>query len=291
MKGVTLKKAGYYKLEVWGAQGGVYTGGSTNQQVAYGGYSYGVYSAANDSVIYVVVGQSGSETNVSGRCSDLNISYPYNGGSINCDPSVTKSMAVYGGTGGGATHIATRTGLLKDLSSYQSSVLIVAGAGGGSAGGLVARGGSGGGIAGGNGVCSSYDSTYCKSNSTGGTQTGGGNASGTSCSDCSADNGIFGKGGDGQSHGSNGAGGGGGGWYGGGGGSNRGSGGGGSGYIGNSLLLSAKGVTKQMYMYNQGCSSSTNAATKTTCTSSIGAHVANAANTGNGYARITYLGT
>lgn len=86
------------------------------------------------------------------------------------------------------------------------------------------------------------------------------------------------------------SGGGGGGWYGGGAsgdGDYGGSAGGGSGYIGNSLLLG----TKRMYQYSTGCTASTATDTYTVCTSSTGAHVANAANTGNGYAKITYLGT
>ena len=110
---------------------------------------------------------------------------------------------------------------------------------------------------------------------------------------------LFGAGGDainfsGADSGNVWSGGGGGGWYGGDG-ANRiktgctCTGGGGSGYIGG--VTTAKGVTKQMYMYSTGCTASTAAETKTTCTSSTGAHVANAANTGNGYAIITYLGT
>ena len=40
-------------------------------------------------------------------------------------------MAEYTSNGGGATHIAKRTGQLKDLSSYTSDILIVSGGGGG----------------------------------------------------------------------------------------------------------------------------------------------------------------
>lgn len=46
-----------------------------------------------------------------------------------------------------------------------------------------------------------------------------------------------------------------------------------------------------MFMYSTGCTSSTGTATKATCTDSTGTHVSKAANTGNGYAKITYLGT
>ena len=75
---------------------------------------------------------------------------------------------------------------------------------------------------------------------------------------------------------------------------------GGSGYIGNTLL-----TNKGMYIYNNsafastsgyfsgaGCVSSNEEATKTTCTSNYSSTpTANYAKQGNGYARITYLGS
>ena len=277
----TAPAAGYYKLEVWGAQGG--DSDSTNQHYGgKGGYSYGVYQTNANSNLYVVVGGAGlngsnnDKTYYSGGYNGGGSAYQENGGA---------------GSGGGATHIATRTGLLSSLSSYQSSVLIVAGGGGGGGGSDAndsdsTDGGNGGGISGSNANDTS-DATGGK----GGSQTTGGahGVEGTSTDD--GDNGSFGLGGNtinGNGGNDDSGGGGGAGWYGGGCGSDGGTGGGGgSGYIGNSLLLGEK----RMYQYSTGCTSSTATATYTVCTSSTGHAVANAANTGNGYAKITYLGT
>lgn len=115
----TAPVAGTYKLVCYGAQGGTYrnVGG-------YGGYAYGNVALSKGQTIYVVVG-----------------GVPYNGGG-NC-------TGAYASKGGGATHMAKRTGLLSTLNSYRSDVIIVAGGGGG--GGDYGTGGTGGGASGGNG--------------------------------------------------------------------------------------------------------------------------------------------
>ena len=272
----TVPSTGKYKLEVWGAQGADSTTDSNSKYGGYGGYSFGVVNLSASSSVYVVVGEKPSLNQVNGA---------YNGGG-----NGTSS----GTGGGGATHIATRTGVLSSLSSYKSTVLIVAAGGSGATSSYDAKsdGNPGGGYIGSPGNCP-YNGGCNNFGVTGGTQTSAGSLSnGTGA-------GSFGLGGDGTSGTGSG---GGGGWYGGGGASNNGStGGGGSGYIGNSLLLADKG----MYMYSKNvnnkststdvilpsCTASTAATTKTTCTTTTGAHLANAANTGNGYAKITYLGT
>lgn len=119
---------GLYKLEVWGAKGGNSKrsgiGGS-------GGYSKGHTILKEGTQLYVVAGGG-----------------TYNGGGT----VVPGSEAGYGG---GATHIALRTGLLSTLNNHLNDVLIIAGGGGG--GGAVAQsdinrynanGGAGGGISG-----------------------------------------------------------------------------------------------------------------------------------------------
>ena len=59
VQGATLTKAGYYKLEVWGAQGGaVNTNGVIETGPGYsgtGGYSVGVYQATTGQVLYIYV--------------------------------------------------------------------------------------------------------------------------------------------------------------------------------------------------------------------------------------------
>ena len=208
----------YYKLEVWGSQG---TSGGV------GGYSVGVYDAAQESsTIYVVVG------NTSG----------YNGGG---------RATSYGYMGGGATHMALETGILSSLSSTENraKVLIVAGGGG------------------------SYDACGYGGSAGGGYAAGGNQTSGA----------AFGQGSN------NAYGGGGGGWYGGYG-SYCGTSTGGSGYIGNNLLISTDTITKQMYCYS--CSASNEANIKTTSVStSNSVATANTPKAGNGYAKITALGS
>ena len=256
-----------YKLEVWGAQGGQ----TKNGAGGYGGYSYGNYSANINSTIYVTVGGMGLD---GGSEEARAFTGGYNGG----------GQGYGGGSGGGASHIGTRSGVLSSLSSYKSNVLIVAGAGGGQYGycTTTGTGGHGGGQIGYSGVggCSSLGGN-------GGTQTSGGSS--VTSHGQNGGEGLFGQGGGtyyqgtvSTGMGSGYGGGGGGGWFGGSAGGWT-AGAGGSGYIGNSLLLG----TKRMYQYSTGCTSSTATATYTVCTSSTGHAVANAANTGNGYAKIT----
>jgi hypothetical protein len=65
---------------------------------------------------------------------------------------------------------------------------------------------------------------------------------------------------------------------------------GGSGYIGNSSLISGGGTTKHMTCYS--CTTSTVDSTRTNSNTNVSATAtADYSKTGNGYARITYLGT
>ena len=246
--------SGNYKLETWGAQGTSHlgTGGKTNG--GYGGYSDGKVSLKKGTILFINVGQ-------------------------NCSNNGEKKVAYNGGgsgdmPGGGATHIALRSGILSSLENYLNDILIASGGGGGedadpnwetTTSTIVS--GSGGGF---KGVNASFRPGY------GGTQTEGGTG---------YSNGTFGKGGN-SSNANDSAGGGGGGFYGGGSGidGNWSSGGGGSGYIGNSLL-----TNKAMYCYN--CEESNEESTKTistTCNEETSTSYC--AKKGNGYARITYLG-
>ena len=134
------------KLEVWGAQGG-YRSSSTYG--GKGGYSVGTYSSVTQGqTLYVYVGGAGG--NSSSNSSRVNAG-GYNGGGYRYG---------YKG-GGGATHIATASGLLKDLSSNRDAVLIVAG-GGGSDGATNKQGMYGGGTTGGSSTQSyTANSSYC----------------------------------------------------------------------------------------------------------------------------------
>ena len=255
----TITEPGYYKLETWGAQGGgdaTYVGG-------YGGYSIGYVYLSDNQQLYIAVG------GVGGYCTGSSCTAVggYNGGG-NCQ-AYTDSTSTCG-SGGGATHIATISGLLSSLENNKDNILIVSGAGGG--GNFCnnwnyASGGMGGGFTGG----AAIDLGAPDFSGNGGLDTNGG----------TQDSGW--KFGLGQgSEGSNlvGAGGG---YYGGNSAFLNGS-GGGSGYIGNPLL-----TNKSMYCYN--CTTSSAEATKTistTCHSSNATE--NCAKEGNGYAIITYIG-
>ena len=159
--------------------------------------------------------------------------------------------------GGGATHIALKTGLLSELSNDISDVLIVAGGGGGALD--TGTSASGGGIAGG-------DPSY-----------GGSTISGKSGTQSTGY--LFGKGEPGVS-----SAGGGGGLYGGYAGTNSSPAGAGSGYIGNSLLSG-----KKMAGYNVPPSSSASTMTYPKEDHSVNP-ISMRPKAGNGYVKIKYLG-
>ena len=276
----TVPSTGIYKLEVWGAQGGSVTYSSSTYRGGYGGYSTGYISLTKGQILYTNVGGAGT-----GGKSNATYVGGYNGGGPITQASGTDH---YHASGGGATHIATVSGLLSTLSSQQNNILIVAGGGGGgyrhtAGSGYASVGGEGGGISG-------TDSTTNGSNGKqglGGNQTAGGKYSGAT-ETTSTIFGSFGLGGTPSlSWGSAG----GGGYYGGGASygntaaNGNSGGGGGSGYIGNSLL-----TDKSMYCYN--CTTSNDVNTKTYTTTNVsGTPTADYAKNGSGAARITFVST
>lgn len=201
---VTLSEPGYYKLEVWGAQGGdanydvfASDGSTISNSYAYnggtGGYSVGIINISSSTDLYVAVGGKGTsvyqeercysrlvdrntcgtgKNNVSRDSAKFDYGTGFNGGSHG---SFMEAYGSHGG-GGGATHIALSNGLLKDLESKQDDVLIVAGGGGGAHSQLGARnygsrgngyGGDGGGYIGGAGR---PQDNYCVNYGLGGAQ-------------------------------------------------------------------------------------------------------------------------
>ncbi|MBR1874792.1 hypothetical protein IJ798_00190 [Candidatus Saccharibacteria bacterium] len=288
---------GYYKLEVWGASGGTAKYSNYSGSGGYGGYSQGVIQINGDS-LYI---------NIGGNPGDINSMNTASFGGYNGGGDSTTRGDLTTAAGGGSTHIATKSGVLSTLSSSKDSILIVAGGGGG--GSYVPSwadrdrkgvGGNGGGISGNNG---SYylrsGSVSCEYFGQGGTQF---DSLGVTSDVRSAyydtvmarhtdTAGGFGYGGKGFYASQPGGSGAGGGWYGGGGCACNGGGGGGSGYIGSSNLISGGGVTKHMTCYS--CTTSSAAATRTysNTTTPTSTPTADVARIGNGYARITYLGT
>lgn len=262
----TAPVSGTYKLEIWGAQGG----GAGDDTGGTGSYSNGKIYLKSSSQIYINIGGKG---NISDDVIESLAVGGYNGGG-----SGINNVGVCGnfltGSGGGATHIAKRSGLLNSLAEYNDDILIVAGGGGGGnfcnkqnhahgvdAGGIIGNSAYNLGL---DGIVNSYG--------LGGTQESYG------CSSKDEDCGSFG-----ERFSTNVYGVGAGGGYYGGGGSQLNGGGGGSGYIGNPLL-----TEKVMYCYNCKESDEESAKTiSTTCNEET--PTANCSKKGNGYARITLI--
>ena len=164
---------GKYKLEVWGAEGGSTTYNTYSNVGGKGGYTTGEIQLKSHEKIYINVGGKGNSVDYQQSSGTKNYTfdenYGYNGGGY---AVVHTSNSAHAG-GGGATHIATKSGLLSELSYFKDRILIVAGGGGGASThknypDYSGDGGSGGGNIGGAGNPSS---NKCYHYGTGGTQT------------------------------------------------------------------------------------------------------------------------
>ena len=276
-------KAGPYKLEVWGAQGGSV---NSTQIGGYGGYSVATINLEEYDILYVNVGGQGTSSNTS------EVVGGYNGGGDSHGGDCSTYTNRWGSSGGGATSISTIDKQLKDLTegTDNDKIIIVAGGGGGAFNidnYQYGSGGSAGGAAGVGGTQNRGDRTQLAG---GGTQSAGG-ICGDSYTDLSTRDeiwidwisGSFGQGGPAPNYACGEGGAGGGGFYGGGG-ADKSSGGGGSGYIGNSKL-----TNKGMFCY--GCTPSSDADTKTTAVTCAESNpTPECAKKENGYAKITYVG-
>ena len=254
--------SGTYRLETWGAQGGSvgdFAGG-------FGGYSTGIIKFNQSEKLYINIGGSGNTgSNIGG----------YNGGgSIRSNGIEYESD--FGRSGGGATHIAIKSGILSTLEEHRDTIVMVSSGGGGAnhrrEGYGDGNGGSGGGFRENDGFSINHTNGYGYGYGTGGTQSTGGisiwNAGTTTLEESWYLSGTFGQGAS-RNYSYN---------YGG-----QSGGGGGSGYIGNSLL-----TNKAMYCYN--CEESNEESTKTISTTcNEEAPTSYCAKKGNGYARITLV--
>ena len=149
--------SGTYRLEVWGASGGANrakdgNGYVSNNRGGYGGYSVGEIYLEENTPLYIVLGGEGGSVISDNPSYSPPLGLGGNNGGGNGGVGYNNRFP-YGCGGGGATHISTEPGLLKDLSSNRDAVLIVAGGGGGAA--HVTAGGNGGGSS-----SSSYATTY-----------------------------------------------------------------------------------------------------------------------------------
>ncbi len=248
---ITIPATGLYKLETWGAQGGTYS----SYRGGYGGYSVGTVKLNKNTNLYINVGGVGACRNGIAGWQGCE-SQPYANGGYNGGGDAQPCDYTNGCAGGGATHIATSSGLIATFENKRQDLLIVSGGGGGGA----------------------YNTHYSKGNGGG----AGGGANGTNASLLNTD--YFGY----TPVANNYAGGGGGGYI-----AGKCStsyvttntpiAGGGSGYIGNPLM-----TDKKMVCYNCQTSTDINSYTiSNTCAKSTATE--NCAKTGAGYARITFI--
>ena len=267
---------GNYKLEVWGAQGG----GHTSYPGGKGGYSVGKLNVSSALQLFVYVGEAGNYNTTHSMQNG-----GWNGGGNGYSDSSGLSTHHVASAGGGATDISTIGGectltnyrYIRTSDSYLSRIIVAGGGGGSNYGKSTYVGGAGGGT---NGIVNGTGNT--------GSNGGGGGATQTSVgaySDwCSYRNS---QGGFGYGSGSleDVYEGGGGGWYGGG--AGVAGGGGGSGYVyTESTAASCPSGCKlnSTYYLTDASTIAGNQTFKAPNGTDETGH------TGNGYARITYLG-
>ena len=164
----TVPKTGTYKIETWGAQGGDATRNSNTYIGGHGGYSIGTKNLSEGDILYINVGEKGGTANSINSTNVIDNNKGYNGGG----PGVIYPSNGSSGGGGGATHIATKFGLLKDLSNNIEKIFIVAGGGGGakSHNGAPKYSGNGGAGGGNNGIDGDATSNTCYNLGLGATQ-------------------------------------------------------------------------------------------------------------------------
>ena len=262
---------GYYKFEVWGAEGGYR---SSQSYSGKGGYSAGTIKLNAGDKLYVYTGGQGGATTCSTK---------------------TSSICAGGFNGGGYRYNHPGGGGASDIRINEDSLLarvIVAG-GGGSDGATTKIGMYGGGTSGG-AATQSYGSYGYGGTQTGFTTTVTALTTQPTTNSSSNYPGGFGFGGFGVHQSSGYAGAGGGGWYGGcgsvpdGSGDDDRGGGGGSGFVytGQNVTVPSGSTYKITSQY--AMTSTTLAAGNTSFTSPTGA--SETGHTGNGYAKVTFVG-
>ena len=280
--------SGTYKLEAWGAQGG----SALTLEGGYGGYSVGNIDLNRRQQLYIVVGGKGESSGAMtvNQNEFILMKGGYNGGGNGARGYCSGNLRMATG-GGGATHIATSSGVLSSLEKSKENVIMVSGGGGGAycstfdgktirADGPQGVGGSAGGYIGNSAPWSGTASLNLYA--TGGSQEAGGRR-GSSYQGTNSITGQFGIGGSGTSTGGcDNPVGGGSGYYGGGIGAFTPA-AGGSSFINNSNLKE-----KHMVCYN--CTTSDEEGIKTVSTTKVSdTPLVDAAKKGNGYAKITLL--
>ena len=179
---LTIPKTGTYKIELWGASGGGITVNDTFYNGGLGGYVSGIISLEEQQKLYIYVG--GSTSTYEGG---------YNGGST----GGTTNDGTYTG-GGGSTDIRLVNGEWNVFSSLKSRIMVASGgAGTGIYIGNIILGGSAGGVSGYSGNITSCNVNNIHNVATGATNNGPGvgqNGTGTFGYSIRS-NGVYGTGG------------------------------------------------------------------------------------------------
>lgn len=202
---------GTYKIELWGASGGMII-----ENNSYGGYASGKININENKKLYIYVGEAGKRTET--------VVYNGGGGAAKGYDDVAihpERVPVIGNSGGGATDVRTANGKWNDFQSLKSRVIVAAGGGGSFAysnygSNIIGEHSFAGGIIGYSGCSYNADNTI-NTRGFGGTQIEGGQAGIPYDSEGNVETGGFGYGGSTLSwSGDNPASGGGSGYYGGG---------------------------------------------------------------------------
>lgn len=303
----TVPCNGNYTIELWGASGGVTTGRDASNSFGKGAYTNGEILLKRNSKLFIYVGGQGitgkGDCTSSKITSGFEIPMSFNGGG-------GLTSFANGSSGGGATDVRLVYGVWNEFESLKSRIMISAGGGG--AGGL-GQGGSGGALTGISGNIKSAALSHEHTISTGGTQVSVGtktiyNINGNSqyVNDTVGEFGVGGHGAGKKCAGS----GGGGGYYGGAGVRNMGGAGGGSSFIsghnGCDAIASSSTLTnivhtgqanhysgyvfKNTVMIDGAGYRWTNIKGEQTGMPTHDGKSTMTGNTGNGYAKITYIG-
>ncbi|MDO4967236.1 MAG: glycine-rich protein [Candidatus Saccharibacteria bacterium] len=118
---------GYYKVELWGASGGKGKWNTTSAYNADGGksaYVAGTTYISKDNSLYAYIGSAGGDGDSTYKST---AAAGYNGGGTGGYDSTNDS----GGGGGGATDIRATSGLWNDAGSLRSRIIVASGGGGG----------------------------------------------------------------------------------------------------------------------------------------------------------------
>ena len=114
------KKAGYYKIECFGADGGrARADGALSGKGGVGGYTSGAIYLQKDEKIYVYVGEKGEDA-----ISYKDVEGGYNGGGIGTWDRADDDAS---GAGGGATDIRLVNGEWDNFDSLKSRIMVAGG--------------------------------------------------------------------------------------------------------------------------------------------------------------------